>query len=259
MKKFVSSITGLLLCVTAFAITGQQAKVAKLVGLELKEKDSIKFRRMSCSSNRELHAMLPKNYVFDKETSYEEIMKSPSDHVFVMIRLTDKSNYEPNITGTMVDRNPRGYVVLAKQGKTLCIKSYNLDCFYSENEDGGAYFAPELGYYETNGILHIHYSHGRYGFWWYEFKYENGDYTLIKSFIDESASWITETLTSTEIDLEEGTYLKSEMTNAEEVSDYEYAAEKNPKAKVVRPIYETTTDSIHLDVPIMMSEIETIY
>ena len=59
------------------------------------------------------------------------------------------------------------------------VATENLACFSSENEDGGVYFAPELGVSIVNGVLNLHYAHGRYGYWTYKFRYQNGDFELI--------------------------------------------------------------------------------
>jgi len=55
----------------------------------------------------------------------------------------------------------------------------NIDCFASENEDGGVYFAPELSLEINKGNLYVNYGHGRYGYWKYTFRYRNSDFYLI--------------------------------------------------------------------------------
>lgn len=64
-----------------------------------------------------------------------------------------------------------------KEGYSLADK--NLDCFSSENEDGGVYFPPELSINVENGDLIVHYGHGRYGFWKYTFRYNKNRFELI--------------------------------------------------------------------------------
>ncbi len=59
----------------------------------------------------------------------------------------------------------------------MVVKNY--DCFSSENEDGGVYFAPELMVELEKGNLYIHYAHGRYGYWKYTFRLKNTDFELI--------------------------------------------------------------------------------
>lgn len=55
----------------------------------------------------------------------------------------------------------------------------NYDCFSSENEDGGVYFAPDLEISIEKGKLSVHYSHGRYGYWSYTFWFKKNDFELI--------------------------------------------------------------------------------
>ena len=55
----------------------------------------------------------------------------------------------------------------------------NLDCFSSENEDGGVYFPPQLSIITKKGILIIEYDHGRYGNWKYTFRYQEEAFKLI--------------------------------------------------------------------------------
>ena len=55
----------------------------------------------------------------------------------------------------------------------------NLDCFSSENEDGGVYFAPELSLEIRKGNLYVKYGHGRYGSWSYTLRFQGSDLELI--------------------------------------------------------------------------------
>jgi hypothetical protein len=97
----------------------------------------------------------------------------------LLIKGTDKGAYEKNEFGEMVDRNRRGIIVLFKKDNQYQIVLKNLNCFSSENEDGGVYYAPELSLEINKGNLYIHYAHGRYGYWKYTFRYRNSDFYLI--------------------------------------------------------------------------------
>jgi len=78
-----------------------------------------------------------------------------------------------------IDTNRRGVVVLLNEkGKYKPIVS-NLNCFYSENEDGGVYFAPDIRLEINNNVLNVHFAHGRYGYWRYLFRLEGNDLRLI--------------------------------------------------------------------------------
>ena len=53
--------------------------------------------------------------------------------------------------------------MLFKVNEDYVLATKNYDCFSSENEDGGVYFAPELDISIEKGNLYVHYGHGRYG------------------------------------------------------------------------------------------------
>ena len=121
---------------------------------------------------------LPSGYVvFDK--IYGDLNKDGLDDCAIIIKGTNKNKIINDQYRGQLDRNRRGIIVLFKKNKTyeLIVKNYN--CFSSENEDGGIYFAPELSAEIKNGNLQIHYGHGRYGYWKYTFSYQNSDFELI--------------------------------------------------------------------------------
>jgi len=78
-----------------------------------------------------------------------------------------------------LDRNRRGIIVALQSRGRFETTTVNLDCFSSENEDGGVYYAPELDVAVQNGTLSIHYAHGKYGYWSYRFRFQNGEFELI--------------------------------------------------------------------------------
>lgn len=83
--------------------------------------------------------------------------------------------------------------------------------FLSENEDGGVYFAPELGVEITKGKLFIHYAHGRYGYWRYLFRLQNSDLELIG--YDSSSNHGPTVLTETSINFLTRRKIVNENTN----------------------------------------------
>jgi len=92
---------------------------------------------------------------------------------------TEKENVVVNRFEKEVDRNRRGIMIyLTTEGGTV-LTTENLNCFSSENEDGGVYFPPQLSINIENGKLYVHYGHGRYGYWKYIFQYQNSDFELI--------------------------------------------------------------------------------
>jgi hypothetical protein len=97
----------------------------------------------------------------------------------LLIKGTDKGAFVKNEYGELVDRNRRGILVLFKKDNQYEMVLKNLNCFSSENEDGGVYYAPELSLEIGKGNLYVSYAHGRYGYWKYTFRYRNSDFYLI--------------------------------------------------------------------------------
>ena len=121
---------------------------------------------------------IPQGFVLSG-TSIGDLNKDGVDDKVLLIKGTDKGAYEKNEYGEMVDRNRRGLVILFKKGEQYELVLKNANCFSSENEDGGVYYAPELSLEINKGNLYIHYAHGRYGYWKYTFRYRNSDLYLI--------------------------------------------------------------------------------
>lgn len=108
-----------------------------------------------------------------------DLNKDGLEDIVLIIKGTDKSKIIKDENRGELDRNRRGIIVLLNKGNYYELASKNYNCFSSENEDGGVYFAPELGVSIQKGNLHIDYGHGRYGSWGYTFRYQNGDMELI--------------------------------------------------------------------------------
>ena len=121
---------------------------------------------------------LPKGYVvFEKING--NLNKDSLEDCILIIKGTDTSkNVKDEYRGNL-DRNRRGIIVLInkKDFYELAVKNY--DCFSSENEDGGAYYAPELSIEIKKGNLYVQYAHGRYGYWNYTFRFQHSDFELI--------------------------------------------------------------------------------
>ena len=132
-----------------------------------------------------LTEFLPEGYMIF-ETIYGDLNKDGLVDCILIIKGTDKSKIIIDEYRGKLDRNRRGMLILInRMGKyELAVK--NQDCFSSENEDGGVYFAPELFIAIKNGKLLVSYGHGRYGYWSYTFRYQNADLDLIG--YDESSN-----------------------------------------------------------------------
>ena len=121
---------------------------------------------------------IPKGMVlFDKVSG--DLNKDGITDLVLMIKGTDKSMFIQDEYRGELDRNRRGIIVLLKREQGYELASKNPDCFSSENEEGGVYFPPELTLDIRKGKLYVEYRHGRYGYWTYTFRYQNGDFVLI--------------------------------------------------------------------------------
>ena len=121
---------------------------------------------------------IPKGYkLFEKISG--DLNKDGLEDCVLIIKATRKDGFIKNSFDKVVDRNRRGIIILftEKNGYKLASKNYN--CFSSENEDGGVYFAPYLSIDIRNSKLFVHYAHGRYGYWEYCFRYQDSDFMLI--------------------------------------------------------------------------------
>jgi hypothetical protein len=97
----------------------------------------------------------------------------------LLVKATAKDRLETDGDGKLVDRNRRGLIVFLGMNGQFKKAMQNLDCFSSENEDGGVYFPPELSVEVGRNKLYVHYRHGRYGYWKYTFRLRGSDFELI--------------------------------------------------------------------------------
>jgi hypothetical protein len=121
---------------------------------------------------------IPKGYVlFEKITG--DLNKDTLEDCILIIKSTNKESIVTDRFDKTADRNRRGILILfAKNGGYgLAVKNYN--CFSSEQEDGGVYYPPELSVEIKKNKLYLNYSHGRYGYWNYTFRFQNSDFELI--------------------------------------------------------------------------------
>nr|WP_042296780.1 hypothetical protein [Nonlabens ulvanivorans] len=113
------------------------------------------------------------------ETIYGDLNKDGLEDCVLIIKKVDTTQTVVNQYDKKVDRNRRGIIVLFKNENGYQLADQNLDCFSSENEDGGVYFPPDLWIYIKDNKLHVHYGHGRYGYWDYTFRFQNSNFELI--------------------------------------------------------------------------------
>ena len=124
-------------------------------------------------------ALVPAGYRV-VETIRGDLDRDGREDVVLLVKATDPAGIVDDERGGKVDRNRRGLVIAFRHGDRYDLALKNLACFSSENEDGGVYFAPELSVsVMKNGTLSLHYSHGRYGYWIYKFRWQQGAFELI--------------------------------------------------------------------------------
>ena len=97
----------------------------------------------------------------------------------LIIKGTDSSKVITDAFRGVVDRNRRGMIILINKNNHYDLFMKHLNCFASDCEDGGVYYAPELSVEIKKCKLYIYYRHGRYGFWGYVFRHQNLDFELI--------------------------------------------------------------------------------
>lgn len=132
----------------------------------------------SQAQTNSIEDFIPKDYVV-YEKVFGDLNKDNQEDCILIIKGTDKNNIVTNRFDELVDRNRRGIIILFKTENGYQKVTENLDCFYSENEDGGVYYAPELSFKVIRNNLVVHYAHGRYGYWKYTFRFQDSKFKLI--------------------------------------------------------------------------------
>ena len=157
---------------------------AKKTSSNLNEKDKIEndTTKNATTKNQQTSDsvvnFVPKNFVLT-EKIYGDLNKDGIQDCILMLKGTDKKSFYKHEYRGELDRNRRGLIILFKENKTYKLIVKNVDCFSSENEDGGVYYAPELSVGINKGKLFVDYAHGRYGYWSYCFRFQNADFELI--------------------------------------------------------------------------------
>ena len=130
------------------------------------------------AQTKKVEDFIPKGYVLFEKV-YGDLNNDNQEDCILIIKGTQKGRILVNHNDEKIDRNRRGIIILFKNQNGYQKSIENLNCFSSENEDGGIYFPPELSLEVTRGNLIIHYAHGRYGFWRYTFRYQDSNFKLI--------------------------------------------------------------------------------
>ncbi len=121
---------------------------------------------------------VPSGFVVSEKIQGDLNKDNQADYILI-IKGTDKDKIVKDENGEQLDRNRRGIIIAFKNQNQYELALENRDCFSSEDEDGGVYFAPELSVTIDKGKLFVNYSHGRYGYSSYNFRYQNSNFELI--------------------------------------------------------------------------------
>ena len=126
-----------------------------------------------------------------------DLNKDGIDDVAVVTQETFKEKFMPFSDGCdestkddkwcqIVNKNRRGVVILLSNGDKYEAVVTKRDIFESPNEDGGAYFPPELVVEIKNSELKFFYSYGKYGYWEYVFALDGKDFKLVRYFSSDN-------------------------------------------------------------------------
>ncbi|SDS69761.1 hypothetical protein SAMN04487764_2828 [Gillisia sp. Hel1_33_143] len=189
------------------------------------------------AQNRSIY--IPDGYILFEEYSGDLNNDGLEDCVLV-VKNTQEKNIVKNRFGDTVDRNRRGIIVLLRDSEGYNVAVQNLNCFSSENEDGGVYFPPELSLNIENGKLNIAYEHGRYGNWKYIFRYKKSNFELIGYESCENRGTIINSKTSINFLTEKKQLLENIFKNGEDKDE----------------VFKETWKDIDIKKVIMLSEIE---
>ena len=146
-------------------------------------------------SEREPEFQLPDGFILYEKISGDLNGDGINDYV-VIIKGTDKSKVIQDEYQGELDRNRRGLLIYLSNNNDFTLATKNLDCFSSENEDGGVYYPPQLSISIKNGKFYVAYEHGRYGYWKYTFRYQQNTFKLIGYDASENYGPIVNKVTS---------------------------------------------------------------
>lgn len=121
---------------------------------------------------------IPRSYRLT-EVITGDLNKDRKTDVVLIVKATDPAKWVNDEYQGKLDRNRRGIIVLVNENGQYKKIIQNLSCFSSEYEDGGVYYAPELLLSVEQGLLNVHYAHGRYGYLRYRFQLKEHDLQLV--------------------------------------------------------------------------------
>lgn len=182
---------------------------------------------------------IPEGYKLFEEINGDLNKDGLIDRVMIIKATNKDSIVEVEYRGKL-DRNRRGLIVLFKKKRGYELALQNLNCFSSENEDGGVYMPPDLWLYIKKGNLYIHYGHGRYGYWRYGFRHKKSDFELIGYDSSSNRGPVVETETSIN-------FLTNKMIKKINTND---------EAEGGDEVFEETHDDIYVEDRLQLSQIK---
>lgn len=154
----------MLLCLSVPLLNAQQPLSEEQIKLQ---NDALKYK-----------GLIPAKYSLF-EAIQGDLNRDGKADLVLIVKSTDPKQWVNDEYRGKLDRNRRGVMVFLNQAGKYQKLLQNLDCFSSENEDGGVYFAPELFFEIKKGLMKVNYGHGRYGHWNYTFRLQGQDLQLI--------------------------------------------------------------------------------
>lgn len=207
--------------------------------VSVKEENQLETVTPKTQTGKPIAEFIPAGYKIFQEI-HGDLNKDGLEDCAIIIKATKKENIITDEYRGKLDRNRRGIIVLFKVKEDYVLATKNYDCFSSENEDGGVYFAPELDVSIEKGKLYVHYGHGRYGYWTYTFRHQKADFELIG--YDSSDNYGPVVNSETSINFL--TKKKVTKTNT------------NENAESGDEVFEEKTEKIKVDKLIQLSEIK---
>lgn len=189
-------------------------------------------------SDENLKSFLPKEFIL-QEKIFGDLNKDGAKDCIMIIKGTDKNKIIKDDEGKLIDRNRRGIIILFKIQNQYELATKNYECFSSENEDGGIYYAPDLLFEIKKNNLYISYSHGRYGYWKYTLRYQNSDFEIIGYDTEDMTNGHTDSITSINFST------KKKITKINQNQD-----------PYSNDVFDTKVEKILIEKPLRLSEIK---